>query len=134
MIAKDLTKQFKASMRGLSGHLLAVEKMVETEFPDKTLLQLKAAQAGLQKATLMLLDEVYRKALAEKISFSWQNCPGNCGYEESIEMLRSLFPDIKLEEVPEKLIEAARIEDHMRKIFLQKDLDTPSSQNIPSDQ
>lgn len=134
MIAKDLTREFKDSIRGLSGHLLAVEKMVDTEFPDKTLLQLKAVQAGLQRATLMLLDEVYRKALAEKISFSWQNCPGNCGYEENIDLLRNLFPEIKLEDVPEKLKEAVKIEDHMRKIILQKDLETPSSRNLPLDQ
>lgn len=84
MISKDLTKDFKDSIKGLSGHLLAIEKMVDSEYPDKTLIQLKAVQAGLQRATLMLLDEVYRKALAEKVSFSWQNCPGDCGYEENI--------------------------------------------------
>ena len=69
MISKDLTKDFKDSIRALSGHLKAIEKMVDDDFPDQTLLQLKAVQAGLQKATHMLLDEVYRKALAEKISF-----------------------------------------------------------------
>ncbi len=120
MISKDLTKEFKDSIKGLSGHLLAVGKMVDKEFPDQTLLQLKAVQAGLQKVTLMLLDEVYRKALAEKISFSWQNCPGDCGYEQNIELLRNLFPEIPLESVPEKLKEAARIEAHLRKKILQK--------------
>ncbi|HMR55891.1 MAG: metal-sensing transcriptional repressor [Cyclobacteriaceae bacterium] len=126
MISKDLTKEFKNSIRGLSGHLLAVEKMVDKEFPDQTLLQLKAVQAGLQKVTLMLLDEVYRKALAEKISFSWQNCPGNCGYEQNIELLRNLFPEIPLENVPEKLKEATEIEDHLRKNILKSNLETPS--------
>ncbi len=126
MIAKDLTKEFKDSIRGLAGHLLGVEKMVDKEFPDQTLLQLKAVQAGLQKVTRMLLDEVYRKALAEKISFSWQNCPGNCGYEQNIDQLRNLFPEILLEEIPEKLKEAAKIESHLRKIILRKNLETPS--------
>lgn len=63
MISKHLTKEFKDFIRGLSGHLPAVEKMVGAEFPDQTLLQPKAAQTGLQKDTLMLLDEVYRKGL-----------------------------------------------------------------------
>lgn len=120
MISKDLTKEFRDSIRGLSGHLLAVEKMVDREFPDQTLLQLKAVQAGLQRVTLMLLDEVYRKALAEKISFSWQNCPGDCGYEQDIELLRNLFPEIPLENVPEKLKEAAEIEEHLRNNILEK--------------
>ncbi|MFZ6010774.1 MAG: metal-sensing transcriptional repressor [Bacteroidota bacterium] len=126
MISKDLTKNFKDSIKGLSGHLKAIEKMVDSEFPDRTLLQLRAVQAGLQKATLLLLDEVYRKALAEKISFSWQNCPGNCGYEQNIEQLRSLFPEIQLEEVPQKLKEATKIEGHLREKILRKDLETPS--------
>jgi DNA-binding FrmR family transcriptional regulator len=130
MISKDLTKEFKDSIRGLSGHLLAVEKMVDKEFPDQTLLQLKAVQAGLQKVTLMLLDEVYRKALAEKISFSWQNCPGNCGYEQNIELLRNLFPEIPLENVPEKLKEATEIEDHLRKNIFKSNLETPSPQPL----
>lgn len=127
MISKDLTKEFKDSIRGLAGHLKAVEKMVDEEYPDQTLLQLKAVQAGLQKATLMLLDDVYRKALAEKISFSWQNCPGNCGFENNIEQLRGLFPEITLEEIPQKLAEAALIVAHLKKIILKKDLETPLS-------
>lgn len=127
MISKDLTKDFKDSIRGLSGHLKAIEKMVDDEFPDQTLVQLKAVQAGLQRATLMLLDEVYRKALAEKISFSWQNCPGNCGYERNIEQLRNLFPEIQLEEIPQKLKEAAEIERHLKENYLQKSLETPSA-------
>ena len=134
MISKDLTKDFKDSIRALSGHLKAIEKMVDDDFPDQTLLQLKAVQAGLQKATLMLLDEVYRKALAEKISFSWQNCTGNCGYEKSIDMLRSLFPDIKLDEIPEKLKEAAKIEDHLKKIISQNNLEPPSTRKLHLDQ
>ena len=120
MISKDLTKEFKDSIRGLSGHLLAVEKMVDSEYPDQTLLQLKAVQAGLQRATLMLLDEVYRKALAEKISFSWQNCPGDCGYEQNIELLRNIFPEISMDSLPEKLREATEIEGFIRKNISRK--------------
>jgi DNA-binding FrmR family transcriptional regulator len=127
MISKDLTKEFKDAIRGLSGHLRAVEKMVDSEFPDQTLIQLKAIQAGLQKATLMLLDEVYRKALAEKISFSWQNCPGNCGYEQNIEQLRNLFPEIQPEQIPQKLKEAEKIENFLKINFMNKGLEAPSS-------
>jgi DNA-binding FrmR family transcriptional regulator len=115
MLSKDLTKDFKDSLRGLSGHLKAIEAMVDEGFPDQILLQLKAVQAGLQKATVMLVNDIYRRALAEKISFSWQNCPGNCGYESDIAKLRSLFPEIRLEEVPEKLKEATEIEQHLKK-------------------
>ncbi|MGE0588657.1 MAG: metal-sensing transcriptional repressor [Cyclobacteriaceae bacterium] len=126
MIARDLTKEFKESIRGLAGHLKAVESMVDNSLPDQTLMQLKAVQMGLQKVSLRLLDEVYRKALAEKISISWQHCPGNCGYEDNIERLRKLFPEIQLEEIPQKLKEADEIERHLRVKFLSKDLEAPS--------
>jgi hypothetical protein len=77
--------------------------------PEELLMQLKAAHALVAKATILLLDEVYRKALAEKISFAHQNCPGNCGYEDQIERLRQMFPHLPLEELPQKLVEAEEL-------------------------
>lgn len=59
---------------------------------------------------------------------------GNCGYEKSIDMLRSLFPDIKLDEIPEKLKEAAKIEDHLKKIISQNNLEPPSTGKLHLDQ
>lgn len=80
----------------------------------------------LTKTTLELLDDTYRKALAEKISSAYQSCPGNCGNEETIEKLRILFPELKLEEVPEKLREARIVEEELKKFLCDKRLDTPS--------
>ncbi len=49
------------------GQLQAVLQSVkESSDPERELLQLKAAQALLSKSTLLLLDDVYRKAMAEK--------------------------------------------------------------------
>jgi hypothetical protein len=49
-------------------------------------------------------------------------------------MLRSLFPDIKLDEIPEKLKEAAKIEDHLKKIISQNNLEPPSTGKLHLDQ
>ena len=89
------------------------------------LLQLKAVKALLDKTTLELLDGTYRKAMAEKIALAHQNCPGDCGNEAAIEWLRRLFPDIPLEEVPERLNEAEALDERLKKYLSKKNLDTP---------
>jgi len=125
MISSDLTRNIKVSIKTAIGQLNYILKKVDDEQQtENVLLQLKAVQATLSKTTFELLDDTYRKALAEKISSAYQNCPGNCGNEEIIERLRKLFPDFALEEVPEKLKDAQEVEERLKK-YLQKNLDTP---------
>lgn len=128
MISPDLTHSVKVSLKTMMGQLgYVAEKLDQEHDPTNLLLQLKAVQATLSKVIVELLDETYRKALAEKISFSWQHCTGTCGYETVIERLRRLFPDIPPEKVPEELKKAITIEQHLRKILAEKNLDTPHS-------
>ena len=116
MIPSDLTKNIKTSLSTAIGQLNYVLKKVDDEQQaENVLLQLKAVQATLSKTTFELLDETYRKALAEKISSAHQNCPGNCGNEEIIERLRKLFPDFALEDVISKLKEAQEVENQLNK-------------------
>lgn len=125
MISSDLTRNIKVSIKTAIGQLNYILKKVDDEQQtENVLLQLKAVQAMLSKTTFELLDDTYRKALAEKISSAYQNCPGNCGNEEIIERLRKLFPDFALEEVPEKLKDAQGVEERLKK-YLKKNLDTP---------
>lgn len=126
MISPDLTNSIKISIKTAVGQLgYVAEKLNEDHDPENLLLQLKAAQATLSKVIFELLDDTYRKALAQKISFAYQNCPGNCGKEELIEHLRVLFPEIPLEDVPQKLKEAETIEKFLLEIISKKNLDTP---------
>lgn len=126
MIPSDLTQSIKVSLKTATGQLgYILSKIDDEDQVENILLQLKAVQSMLTKTTYELLDDTYRKALAEKISSAYQSCPGNCGNEETIEKLRILFPEFKLEEVPEKLREAQTVEDNLKK-FLSKHLDTPS--------
>ena len=126
MIPSDLTQSIKVSLKTATGQLgYILSKIDDEDQVENILLQLKAVQSMLTKTTYELLDDTYRKALAEKISSAYQSCPGNCGNEETIEKLRILFPEFKLEEVPEKLREAQTVEYNLKK-FLSKHLDTPS--------
>jgi len=125
MISSDLTRNIKVSVKTAIGQLNYILKQVDNEKQaENVLLQFKAVQAILTKTTFGLLDDTYRKALAEKISSAYQNCPGNCGNEKNIERLRKLFPDFDLEDVPEKLKEAEQVEKSLQK-YLSKNLDTP---------
>ncbi|AGA79430.1 MULTISPECIES: metal-sensitive transcriptional regulator [Echinicola] len=126
MIPSDLTQSIKVSLKTATGQLgYILSKIDDEDQVENILLQLKAVQSTLTKTTYELLDDTYRKALAERISSAYQNCPGNCGNEETIEKLRTLFPELKLEEVPEKLREARTVEEELKK-FLSERLDTPS--------
>lgn len=125
MISSDLTKNSKTALKTAIGQLnYVLGKIDDEQQTENVLLQLKAVQAILTKTTFELLDDTYRKALAEKIASAYQTCPGNCGNEKMIERLRKLFPDFALEEVPEKLKEAQEIENQLKK-YLENNLDTP---------
>lgn len=73
--------------------------------PGKILIQFKAAQKGLDKAHFLLLDEVYRKALAIKKSETVEACSGNCGNEDRIEFIRKQFPDLELDTLTSQMKE-----------------------------
>jgi len=126
MIPHDLTQCIKVSLKTATGQLgYILSKIDDVDQVENILLQLKAVQSMLTKTTYELLDDTYRKALAERISSAYQSCPVDCGNEETIEKLRTLFPELKLEEVPEKLREARMVEEELKK-FLSERLDTPS--------
>ncbi|GIL24013.1 MAG: hypothetical protein BroJett042_25260 [Bacteroidota bacterium] len=126
MIPHDLTQSIKVSLKTATGQLgYILSKIDDVDQVENILLQLKAVQSMLAKTTYELLDDAYRKALAERISSAYQSCPGDCGNEETIKKLRTLFPELKLEEVTEKLREARMVEEELKK-FLSERLDTPS--------
>jgi DNA-binding FrmR family transcriptional regulator len=126
MMMTDLTRNIKVSLKTAIGQLNYILKKVDDEQQaENILLQLKAVQAMLNKTSYELLDDTYRKALAEKISYSFQQCPGNCGNEEVIERLRTLFPDISPEEVPNKLKEVQQMEKQLMEFLTKNNLETP---------
>ncbi len=89
--------------------------------PEKILLQFKAARKGLDKAHFLLLDEVYRKALAIKISETIDACPGDCGNEDRIEFIRKRFPDLELDTLTAKMKEIDILRKRIDDINLAKE-------------
>lgn len=118
MIPQNLSKDLCDRLSTISGHINGINNMlVEGADPVMIFVQLKASENSLQKAMYLMLDEVFRKALAQKLVASKEKCPGNCGNENNIDQLLAQFPEIQLEEVPHKLKEIEVIEGQLNKFL-----------------
>ena len=106
MLSKDLTRDVKTRLKSISGQIEGIVKMLdEDRSPKDILLQFRAVKSGIHKAEQLLLDEVFRKTLAIQIVETLDACPGDCGNEERFETFRRQFPDLKLEELADKMEE-----------------------------
>lgn len=106
MLPKDLTRDLKARLKSISGQIEGIIKMLDEErTPKDILLQFRSVKSGMSKAEQLLLDEVFRKTLAIQLVKTMDACPGDCGNEERLEAFRKEFPDLKLEELTEKMEE-----------------------------
>lgn len=122
MLPKDLTKDLKDRLSSIKGQVEGVIKMLdESDDPAQILNQFKAVNKGFEKAQFLLLDEVFRKTLAMKIAEALESCPGNCGQEEKIAIIRKQFPDLGLYELTDKMKEVEKIYEFLKK---NKDEDT----------
>ena len=125
MIPRDLSKDIKTRLKSINGQIGGLIKMLDEDTdPEKILMQFKAAQKGLDKAHFLLLDEVYRKALAIKISETIDACPGDCGNEDRIEFIRKRFPDLELDTLTTKMKEIDILRKRIDDINLNKNKST----------
>jgi DNA-binding FrmR family transcriptional regulator len=116
MIPKDLTRDIISGLKTIRGQIEGVIKMLGNESdPEQIVNQFKAIDKAFQKTQFLLLDEVYRKALAISIVYAVKACPGNCGNEDKIEYIREEFPKLKLNELSSKLQEIAEIQQRIEK-------------------
>lgn len=116
MLPKDLTKDLKDRLKSINGQVEGIIKMLDkSDNPAQILNQFKAVNKGFEKAQHLLLDEVFRKTLAIKIAEALENCPGNCGQEEKIAIIRTQFPELGLYELTDKMKEVKAIEDFLLK-------------------
>ena len=114
-LPSDLVSDIKSRLKTLSGQINGIIKMLdEGRDPELINIQFKSIDKGIQKAHFLLLDEVYRKALAIGIVKAADACPGNCGSEDKIEFLRREFPNLELEDLTRKLKEIHIIESRIR--------------------
>jgi len=111
----DLIADIKTRLKTLSGQMNGIVKMLDDgKDPEHINIQFKSIDKGIQKAHYLLLDEVYRKALAIGIVNAVNSCPGNCGNEEKIDFLRREFPKLKLDDLTIKLKEIQTIENRLK--------------------
>ncbi|WP_286849190.1 MULTISPECIES: metal-sensing transcriptional repressor [Sphingobacterium] len=116
MLPRDLTKDLKDRLNSIKGQVEGVIKMLdESDDPAQILNQFKAVNKGFEKAQHLLLDEVFRKALAMKIAEALETCPGNCGQEEKIAIIRNQFPDLGLYELTDKMKEINKVYEFLLK-------------------
>jgi len=121
-LPRDLVLDIKTRLKTLSGQINGIVKMLdEAKDPKQINIQFKSVDKGLQKAHYLLLDEVYRKALAIGIVKAVDSCPGNCGNEDKIDYLKKEFPNIALSDLTDKLKEIQTIENRL-KTYNQKNL------------
>ena len=110
----DLVLDIKTRLKTLSGQIQGIIRMLEEgKDPEQINIQFKSIDKGIQKAHYLLLDEVYRKALAIGIVNAVDSCPGNCGNEEKIEYLKKEFPNLELSQLANKLKEIQTIENRL---------------------
>jgi len=114
-LPSDLVLDIKTRLKTLSGQINGIVKMFdEGKDPEQINIQFKSIDKAVQKAHYLLLDEVYRKALAIGIVNAVDSCPGNCGNEDKIEYLKNEFPNIKLNDLTNKLKEIQTIENRLK--------------------
>ena len=110
MLPKDLTQDIKTRLATIRGQMDGLVKMLDSDTdPNKIITQFKAVDSGLDTAYNLLLDEVFRKALAIKIVEVADACPGNCGSEEKIDFIKTQFPKFKLDEIVKRFKEITKI-------------------------
>lgn len=113
-LPKDLTRDIITRLKSIGGQTQGLVAMLEKgDDPEKILTQFKAAQGALDKTHFLLLDEVYRKALAITIVETMDACPGNCGNEDRIEFIRKQFPNFKMDDLSKKMKEIAELKERI---------------------
>ena len=121
-LPSDLISDIKTRLKTLSGQINGIVKMLdEGKDPEQINIQFKSIDKGIQNAHYLLLDEVYRKALAIGIVNAVDSCPGNCGNEDKIEYLKSEFPNLELSDLTDKLKEIQIIENRLKDYNEKKD-------------
>jgi CsoR family transcriptional regulator, copper-sensing transcriptional repressor len=113
---KDLIREVKTRLQSISGQLNGIIKMLEDDRdPEQIVIQFKAAKSALLNAENLMLDQTYRKSLAASIAEALAACPGDCGQEEQLALLRKQFPDLSDDELAGKMKETAKIFDQIEK-------------------
>ena len=114
-LPSDLVLDIITRLKTLSGQINGIVKMLDDgKDPEQINIQFKSVDKGVQKAHYLLLDEVYRKALAIGIVKALDSCPGDCRNEDTIDYLKNEFPNLEVSDLTDELKEIQTIENSQK--------------------
>ena len=123
MLPTDLATDVKFRLKNIKGQIELVMKMVNTEGDaDKIINQFKTIDKAYQKTYFLILDEMYRRALAIKIVDTKQLSPVSTINGSKSEHILREFPKLEFNDLSGKLQEIIevqkRIAEHNEEINL----------------
>ncbi|GBD88209.1 hypothetical protein BMS3Abin03_02144 [bacterium BMS3Abin03] len=110
-------KTLKNHLHYLKGQVEGVEKMIDRDEDSNDIyIQFKAIEGTLHKTIYVLLEDILRKELAQKIVKVVNACPGNCEDAEKIEFVKKEFPKMQIKKVASIISEMDTIEEKLKKL------------------
>ncbi len=110
-------KTLKKHLHYLKGQIDGIEKMIDRgEDSNDIYIQFKAIEGTLHKTIYVLLEDILRKELAQKIVKVVNACPGNCEDAEKIEFAKKEFPNMEIKKVASIIAEMDVIEEKLKKL------------------
>lgn len=100
MFTTEKKRKLVNRLRFVQGQIGGIINMLEQEKPfGDVFIQIKASQAGLEKAGQVILEEKLKHDLIEQIAAALNDCPGECDYCEELERIRKTLGTIDFEKI-----------------------------------
>ncbi|MBL1215184.1 MAG: metal-sensitive transcriptional regulator [Ignavibacteriae bacterium] len=107
-------KTLKKHLHYINGQIEGIENMIdENRDIGDVYIQCKAVEGSLQKIIYVLLEDLLRKELAQKIVKVVNACPGNCEDAQKIEFVKNEFPKMEIKKVSSIIHEMNTIEERL---------------------
>ena len=111
MIPTNLATDIKSRLKTITGQIEMVMKMVNTESDaDKIINQFKTIDKAYQKTYFLILEEMYRRALAIKIVDTKQLSPVSTINGNKPEHILREFPKLEFNDLSGKLQEIMEVQ------------------------
>ena len=104
MLSNEEKKVLKHQLHSIQGQVTAIDKMIdEDRDAEEIYIQFKAVEGIVDKALYGILDDLFRKNLAETLVKGLEACPGDCADCDRLEILKQQFGTMDLKEVFKQL-------------------------------
>ena len=105
MLSEEDKRQIRRQINSMLGQLRAIQNMLEDNREARDIyVQFKAVEGLLNRAIYTVLDELFRKKLAETIVKVLDNCYSeSCPYCNNVELVKEEFARMDIAEVIKNL-------------------------------